>query len=147
MSSDTDEESLAPYGRWKEVFGTEVVDSPPDQYSRHPVGKVTFARIVQDGPSGIELVGFIWFDDEEFAAGYLPARSNIPVGVNAAAVWGPEIDQGFVRGIAPSVRYAELVQLDFGYRIGRIDGESLSEIGSLAELRTLAKSVPYQNIS
>lgn len=147
MGSDADEVPKETYGRWAEVFGTEVVDSPTDQYARMPRGTVRLARIVQDGPSGVELVGFIWFDDEEFAAGYLPARSNIPVGVNAAAVWGPEIDQGFARGIAPSVRYAELVQLDFGYRIGRIDDESLSEIGSLAELRTLAKSVPYQNIS
>lgn len=146
MTDNRGSDAKKAYGRWAEDIGSKILYTPPGRYSHKPVGGITYGRIVQDGLTGVELVGFLWFSDAEQAAGYVGADSNIPTSGNAGVVWYAELDSHCVQGDAPSDTFAALTKLDLGHRIGRINTDSVRNLAGIEDLRAIAKSAAINEI-
>ncbi|WP_147441660.1 hypothetical protein [Mycetocola lacteus] len=144
MNSNIGQEPRRAYGRWAEDVGFKIVSTPAGRYLRTPVGEISFARIVRTLSDCQLLVGFVWFSDEENAAGYTSIASNDVVSGRAGIVWVRKIDEGCAQGITPSARFAELLDIDMPEQFGHIAADSVQRIESLSRLRTLAKTVSFR---
>ncbi|WP_147441662.1 hypothetical protein [Mycetocola lacteus] len=147
MNERNNESPRKSYGRWAEDMGNMISAEPSGRYSHRPSDAVTFARIVQDGITGLELVGFIWFSDAEHAAGYFPADANIPISGNAGRVWSDELNKRCAKGRTPSEAFAALALFDLGNRIGRINVDSVQEASNIEGVRVIAKSAGIDDVA
>ncbi|MDH6623401.1 hypothetical protein M2271_001188 [Streptomyces sp. LBL] len=100
----------------------------PARYSRHTDGPVTHVSVADLTGT---VIGYVWANDKDGAAGFVVPPGLSPNAVNAGASWVRALRDGKARGLAPTALLAELVQ-------GANDSERSHVVpGSQAEAPTL----------
>jgi hypothetical protein len=101
----------------------------PARYSRHTDGPVTYLSVADRTGT---VIGYVWANDKDGAAGLVVPPGLPPNAVNAGARWVRALRDGKARDLAPTALLAELAQ-------GANDSEASHVVpGSLTEAPTLA---------
>lgn len=72
--------------------------NPGSTYNKRPEGRVEFFTVELRG----ESIGYLWYSDEEFAAGYRARESRGDVAFNVSSYWTPELKAARAEGLSPS---------------------------------------------
>ncbi|WP_155058452.1 hypothetical protein [Streptomyces blattellae] len=101
----------------------------PAKYNRHTDGPVTYLSVADRTGT---VIGYVWANDRDGAAGFVVPPGLPPNAVNAGARWGRALRDGKARELTPTALLAELAR-------GMNDSEQSHVVpGSLAEAPTLA---------
>ncbi|WP_133911615.1 hypothetical protein [Streptomyces sp. NBC_00582] len=109
---------------------TEV--DPPPTYSRQTDGPVAHLSVA-DGTGAV--IGYVWANDADDAAGWVVPPGLPPRAVNAGASWLRALRSGKSRGLAPTALLAELAQGANDNKLSHAVPSSLMEAPSLAALK------------
>ena len=118
----------------------KVVRGAP-RYAFRAVGEVAYVPVRREVAGEPQLFGYLWFSDDEDAAGYVAHRAFSPESDNFGAVWNERLSAGKAEGASPSVAVAALGSLPAGPE-GHADVTEVSRAGSVAELRIAAGHEP-----
>ncbi|MEU6492274.1 hypothetical protein AB0D09_42490 [Streptomyces sp. NPDC049097] len=119
--------------RFAEDLPFNEVSGPP-RYNRTTSGPVQYVSIAN--VAGV-AIGYIWANDEDEAAGWLPPPGLRPDDINAGALWLWTLRDAKARDLAPTALLAELLQGDGDEERSHVVADSLSEMASLDALREL----------
>ncbi|MGI5425831.1 hypothetical protein [Streptomyces sp. CA-179760] len=107
----------------------------PAKYSRHTDGPVTYLRVADRAGT---VIGYVWANDKDGAAGFVVPPGLSPDAVNAGARWGRALRDGKARELAPTDLLAELAQGANDSEVSHVVPGSLTEAPTLAALKERA---------
>src|SRR5260221_9489434 len=76
-----------------------IVSGGPPRYAFRTSGPVRYVAVADNGN---DLLGYLWFNDEDEAASWVPLRKRGDDGVNLGAVWGRRLVAARARGLTPA---------------------------------------------
>ncbi|MBG0855259.1 hypothetical protein I2W78_26270 [Streptomyces spinoverrucosus] len=110
------------------------VDGPP-RYARDTDGPVAYLSVADRTGT---VIGYVWANDEDVAAGWVTPPGLSPNAVNAGGRWLRALRGGKARELAPTALLAELAQGTNDCEQSHAVPGSLTEAPSLAVLKELA---------
>lgn len=122
--------------RVNEDLQLKVVRGTP-RYEFRAQGPVDFVPIRRDRDGTSEVLGYLWFSDEEMAAGYVADQSLSPESDNLGMIWIENLSHAKAEGLSPSEAAASFVAMPPGPAGQLVPGER-STAPTLADLRTIA---------
>ncbi|MEU0837699.1 hypothetical protein [Streptomyces sp. NPDC005969] len=123
-----------PNPRFEEDMQFKRIAGPP-RYNRVAQGPVQYVRVAAD--SGV-LIGYVWANDEDEAAGWVTPPGLSAAEINAGAAWLRKLRDAKSRGLAPTALLAELVRDTGDIKGSRVVPGSLTEAPTLDALKELA---------
>jgi ADP-ribosylglycohydrolase len=112
-----------------------IVSGGPPRYRFKSDGSV---RLVSVADTENDLVGYLWFNDEDDAASWVPLKEKGSDAVNLGAVWKGRLEAAKARGLTPSQAVTELIRQWPSTTTSHIVQGSLAEAPSLRALKELA---------
>ncbi|MGW3086133.1 hypothetical protein [Streptomyces sp. NPDC001108] len=122
-----------PNPRFEEDMQLKRVAGPP-RYNRVAQGPVQYVQIADDDGG---VIGYVWANDEDDAAGWVTPQGLGAAAINAGAAWLRKLRDAKARGIAPTALLAELVRDTSDIRGSGVVPGSRSESPSLAEFKEM----------
>lgn len=122
-----------PNPRFEEDLQFKEVEGPP-RYNRTTDRSVQYVSIASAVGT---VIGYMWANDSDDAAGWLAPPGLRPADVNAGAPWLRKMRDAKARGLAPTALLAELLQGATDSERSHIVPGSLSESESLAALKDM----------
>ena len=119
-------------GFMTEDLQPRIVGGPP-RYKKHTERAVT--HIAFETPEG-RRIGFVYINDEDDAAGWLPIAGADAAALNFATPWVPMLHRAKERGLKPSKALEELLRATNPYT--RVVPGSLASSETLASLQRTA---------
>lgn len=108
--------------------------NPDSTYSDSPDGPIEFLSI----ELGERIVGYLWFSDAEYAAGYTPRESMGDIAFNVGFVWAPKLKEAKANGMLPSEAVLRLASsADLPSSVGSIASPETRSVRNLRELSTV----------
>jgi hypothetical protein len=107
------------------------VDAPP-AYARQTGGPVAYLAVADAADT---VIGYVWANDGDDAAGWVVPPGLPPRGVNAGASWLRALRSGKSRGLTPTAVLAELARGANDNKLSHVVPGSLTEAPSLAALQ------------
>ena len=120
---------------WEDDGAGLIVTGGPPRYAFRTSGPVHYVAVADNLN---DLLGYLWFNDEDEAASWVPIRKRGDDGVNLGAVWSRRLETAKARGLTPSQAVTELVERWPSSSSSHIVEGSLAEATSLLALRELA---------
>jgi hypothetical protein len=120
--------------RFADDLQMKQVDGPPT-YGRKTDGPVTYVTVV-DGTGSV--IGYVWANDEDDAAGWVVPPGLSAGGLNAGASWLRALRGGKARGLTPTALLTELARGANDNDLSHAVPGSLSEAPTLAALKAMA---------
>ncbi|WP_406013177.1 hypothetical protein OG520_12115 [Streptomyces sp. NBC_00984] len=118
----------------EDLLFNEAPGGPP-RYSRlshKPVQYLTVAG--KDG----EVIGYVWANDEDDAAGWLVRKAGGDEAFNKGARWARKLHDAKARGLAPTSALAEMIQESDPTKSSYVVPGSLTEAPNVEVVRSLA---------
>lgn len=109
--------------------------SAADRYARIASGSVIVVPVVRDDST---VLGYLWFSDEEWAAGYVPRPDEAPASYDAGIAWRERLKLGWGRRIPPSEAVNEFSASVSDALLGRPDNAAVTSQPSLGALKEFA---------
>ncbi|MGI5140023.1 MULTISPECIES: hypothetical protein [unclassified Streptomyces] len=119
--------------RFAEDLPFNEVSGPP-RYNRATDGPVQYVSIANAAGS---VIGYVWANDADEAAGWLTPPGLRPADLNAGAPWLWKLRDAKARDLAPTALLAELMEGAGDSERSHVVPGSLSEVGTLGALRDL----------
>ncbi|MEU7098357.1 hypothetical protein AB0A66_08430 [Streptomyces longwoodensis] len=110
------------------------VDAPP-AYCRQTGGPVAYLAVADAAGT---VIGYVWANDGDDAAGWVVPPGLPPRAVNAGASWLRALRSGKARELAPTALLAELARGANDSKLSHVVPGSLTEAPSLAALQERA---------
>ncbi|WP_344796883.1 hypothetical protein [Frondihabitans peucedani] len=108
--------------------------NPETTYNKQPDGPVQFFSVERDG----QIMGYLWFSDTEFAAGYKARESGGDIAFNVGLTWSPKLKEAKTDGLSPSEAVRRLaLSPDIPASAGSIRSIETRSVATLAELSTI----------
>lgn len=123
--------------RVTEPLQWEEVDSPP-RYAGTTNNPVQYAAVVDRAGT---VLGYVWANDEDYAAGWQYRRAGGDEAFNMGALWAAEFHEAKQQGLAPSAALAKMTREYGPADPSHIDPASLAEAPSLQTVKDLAAKV------
>ncbi|MFJ4481661.1 hypothetical protein ACIP3D_04875 [Streptomyces longwoodensis] len=120
--------------RFAEDLPFREVDAPP-AYGRQTGGPVAYLAVADTAGT---VIGYVWANDADDAAGWVVPPGLPPRAVNAGASWLRALRGGKARGLAPTALLAELAQGANDNKLSHAVPGSRTEAPSLAALEEQA---------
>lgn len=108
----------------------------PARYSRHTDGPVAYLRVADR--VGI-VIGYVWANDKDGAAGFVVPPGLPPSAVNAGARWVRALRDGKVRELAPTALLAELARGTNDNDVSHVVPDSLTDAPNAGVVKALAQ--------
>lgn len=121
--------------RWNTEDLHPVRVSPNRRFSKIPNGPIAFCPSVLGG----RIVGYIWFRDEDKAAGFVARDDAESDGANASVSWAAALLEAKVQGLSPSQAVTHLQEATGDAISGRLQPGNFTTAPSLEALRTFAR--------
>lgn len=131
MSAKTRPPGFVP-GYMTEDLQPRISGGPP-RYARHTDKAVRHVAI--ETPAG-ERIGYLYANDEDDAAGWLPVADASAAALNLATPWVRILHNAKKRGLKPSEALEQILRATNSY--SRVVPESLASSASLAMLEKIA---------
>ncbi|WP_395638154.1 hypothetical protein [Pseudolysinimonas sp.] len=122
--------------RVNEDLQLKVVRGTP-RYEFRAQGAVDFIPIRRDRDGASEILGYLWFSDEESAAGYVADQRLSPESDNLGMIWIEHLSRGKAEGLSPSEAADSFGALPPG-PAGRLVLPERSTAPTLGALRAIA---------
>jgi len=122
--------------RVNEDLQLKVVRGTP-RYEFRAQGPVHFAPIRRDRDGASEILGYLWFSDDESAAGYVADQRLSPESDNLGMIWIEHLSRAKAEGLSPSAAADSFGALPSG-PAGRLAITELSTAPALDALRVIA---------
>ncbi|MFB7313493.1 hypothetical protein [Streptomyces sp. NPDC056192] len=122
-----------PNPRFEEDVQFKRIAGPP-RYNRVARGPVQHVRVVAD--NGV-VIGYVWANDEDDAAGWLVPPGLGAAEINAGAAWLRKLRDAKAREIAPTTLLTELIRDTSDIQGSRVVPGSPAESTTLDELKEL----------
>ncbi|WP_307674857.1 hypothetical protein [Streptomyces sp. V4I2] len=106
----------------------------PARYNRQTDGPVAYLQVADRVGT---VIGYMWANDKDGAAGFVVPPGLPPNAVNAGARWVRALRDGKARELAPTALLAELAQGANDNDVSHVVPGSLTEAPTLASLREL----------
>jgi hypothetical protein len=110
-----------------------LVDGPP-RYKENTDSPVNFVPVADDE----HILGYLWFVDDEGAAGFIPCVAAGRKARNAKVTWVQELQATKGKGLSPSEAVAQLAVEAGNAQVGRLVLGQSSSATQLQALRALA---------
>ncbi|WP_329161900.1 hypothetical protein OHB49_19895 [Streptomyces sp. NBC_01717] len=123
-----------PNPRFEEDMQFKRIAGPP-RYNRVARGPVQHVRVVADNSV---VIGYVWANDEDDAAGWLVPPGLGAAEINAGAAWLRKLRDAKAREIAPTTLLTELIRDTSDIQGSRVVPGSPAESTTLDELKELA---------
>ncbi|WP_326817534.1 hypothetical protein OIE61_22555 [Streptomyces sp. NBC_01762] len=107
----------------------------PPRYNRVAQGPVRYVRVAAD--NGV-VIGYVWANDEDEAAGWVTPPELGAAEINAGAAWLRKLRDAKAREIAPTALLAELIRDTSDIQGSRVVPGSPAESTTLDGLKELA---------
>lgn len=109
-----------------------IVSGGPPRYRFQTDGPVRYVSVAdaQD-----DLLGHLWFNDQDDAASWVPLKARGSEGVSAGAAWRSRLQAAKERGLTPSQAVTELIEQWPSTKSSHIVEGSLAEVSSLRRLK------------
>jgi ADP-ribosylglycohydrolase len=124
--------------RFEEDLGFVIEPGGPPRYARR-TGRAVRYLAVADAHE--QVIGYVWANDEDDAAGVKVVRSAGPAASNEAGVWGGRLRDAKARGLTPSEALAELIRDSPFVATSHVVPGSLSQAPSIVVIDDLAGKV------
>ncbi|WP_157036151.1 hypothetical protein [Streptomonospora alba] len=106
-------------------------------YTSDCSGPVRYRTVARN--RGADVLGYLWHNDDEHAAGYVPQPAGGDAAFNAGSYWNDRLTEAEQRGLAPSAAVEELEKRVVGGEpAGWIVPGSEDEASSVQQLRNSA---------
>lgn len=116
-----------------DVFG--VLAGEKEGFENKAEGIISYVPVADDN----EVLGYLWWSDDEYAAGFRPRPTVGPPAFNAASIWTNGLSKDEYKGLPPSRVAAELIRHHGGSVAGRASQEPAKHAASLAALKEIAQ--------
>ncbi|MGW1737114.1 hypothetical protein [Streptomyces sp. NPDC001937] len=123
-----------PHPRFEEVLQFKHIAGPP-RYNRVARGPVQYVRVASN--TGV-VIGYVWANDEDDAAGWVTPPGLGAAEINAGAAWLRKLRDAKAREIAPTALLAELIRDTSDIGSSHVVAGSQAETPTLAALKELA---------
>lgn len=124
--------------RFEADLGGYIEPGGPERYARHTGKPVRYLAVADVND---QVIGYVWANDEDGAAGISIVKAAGPAASNEAAVWVRKLRSAKERGLPPSQALAEMIQdSPFSPRSHVVPG-SLAEAPSIVVVDDLAGKV------
>lgn len=120
--------------RITEPLQWEETDGPP-HYAGTTDNPVRYAAVVDRAGT---VLGYVWVNDEDDAAGWQYRRAGGDDAFNMGALWAAELHEAKAQGLAPSAALAKMTREYGPEDPSRIDPGSLTDAPNAAAVETLA---------
>lgn len=108
--------------------------NPETTYNKQPDGPVEFFSVERDG----QIMGYLWFSDTEFAAGYKARESGGDIAFNIGLTWSPKLKEAKAEGLSPSEAVRRLaLAADIPASAGSIPSLETRSVQTLVDLSTV----------
>lgn len=121
--------------RMTEPLQFDEVDSPP-RYATSTDKRVRYAAVADRRGT---VLGYVWANDEDDAAGWKVRRAGGDEAFNMGALWVAKLHDAKARGLAPTAALTEMVRESDPEKPSHIVSESIAEAESLEIVKTLAQ--------
>lgn len=116
-----------------DVFGTRVGER--DGFKDKAEGEISYVPVTDAN----EVLGYLWWSDDEYAAGFEPRPAAGPTAFDAASLWTNWLFKDEYKGLSPSRAVAELIAHHGGTVVGRASQESPERAANLAVLEEITE--------
>lgn len=124
--------------RWDEDMGNRIVPDGVARYASTAIGQISYASVFRVGQDQQETtLGFLWYSDEQDAAGYVANTEAAPDGFAVGAHWRTGLEKAKARGEIPSAAIATLEDDDDDPFFGVVASDR-QVASSVEELRSLS---------
>ncbi|MGI5425829.1 DUF6508 domain-containing protein [Streptomyces sp. CA-179760] len=128
--------------RFEEDFQFKLVAGPA-RYSIRTDGPVAYLSVADRTGT---VIGYLWANDEDDAAGWVVPPGLSPDAVNAGGRWVRALRDGKARRVAPTAFLAELARGANDCELSHVVPGSLTEAPSLAALREVTSGSEHQPV-
>lgn len=116
-----------------DVFG--VLAGEKEGFTNKAEGEISYVPVADAN----RVLGYLWWSDEENAAGFRPRPAAGPPAFNAASLWTKGLSKKEHKGLSPSQVVAELIPHHGGSVAGRAHQDPPLQAANLAALTEIAQ--------